>query len=224
LDRRCLGIPRCPRPPSGPASRSRVAAGDRPVVPAKRALGARAMFQTHDDSGSGFTISAGSCDGPSEHYFICIGSAEFVEWLSAMLRRYGPNADEILSETLLRLCSPAVTARFRSERGSPAQFAAGIARRVAAEMARKRRPVSLGGGVSDGCPTPGHDPCHEMIVQERHDRVRAALDRCSAVDLQLIGRKFGVGLSSGSRRAMTGSERSRLSRLLRRLAAELREI
>jgi RNA polymerase sigma factor (sigma-70 family) len=131
-------------------------------------------------------------------------------------------ADEVAQETTVRLFD----ALARNSEGirDPAAFARGIARHVVADIrASERRVTSLDAVENSADHARASDPLRSLVSAEQMARLRAALDRLSAGDRELLRALYGEDLKPGAlaRRLGETSERlrKRKSRALERLRA-----
>lgn len=153
----------------------------------------------------------------------CLASANFVEALRNRLGRYDRNADDVLGETLVRLCQPNIAGRFRPELGTPLQFSLGIACKVMLEFRRRhRREVHFYDEAVNNIPASGQDLVKHAMHQEWHVAVEKALWMLPFQDRQLVLRRFE---SKGQCKypLMSNRERIRLCRALKQLRQMLRQ-
>ena len=123
--------------------------------------------------------------------------------------------EDRVQETRLRLLVLTAAGRLDPAKGPPDALAAGIARNVAREAAKKDRRDARTRTLRIECRPAAPDPLEAAIVSETLDRVRDAMDEMEPTDVELIKRRFG--LAPGCSAPLTADERCRLCRAMKRL-------
>lgn len=127
--------------------------------------------------------------------------------------------EEVLSQTLLKLCGQAVGGHYDPERGNAIQFAIGVLRLTAREVQRQRKRNLV--PIASECPRLEHrpGPLEYLIQAERAEAVRSAVGALAPGDRELVLMRYGLGTEE--RTTMTSSDRCRLFRVLARLRDSL---
>lgn len=123
--------------------------------------------------------------------------------------------EDVIAETRLRLL--ALAERFDPAKGSPEGFARGVARKVRQEMARAVRrsariPTECRDTTRDAL-----DPVEVAMAAETRDRVRAAIEKLSREDADVVKWRFGIGPGLDRVATLSPREQCRLCRALKKL-------
>lgn len=150
-------------------------------------------------------------------------TSEFVATLHELCqRRYGRLGEEVAGETLLRLVQLDRAGAYQEERGTPEQYAAGVAWFVHREVSRREFLERIKTAeVAKQADAYMGDPAIARI--DALDEVVHLLGRLSMRERDALLLRFGLGLAGGRPEALTSTERARVCRALARLREILRD-
>lgn len=157
--------------------------------------------------------------------------------VAELLRRYGPllryviapilpnsqDREDCLSDTVLRVWEK--SGQFDPKRGSWTAWLTAVARNTALDHARRQSRRNTVGEMQEDMPSPEPTPEEAVLLQERQEALRRALEGLSGGDRALFYRKYYYRQSTAQIAAELGlSERAvegRLYRLKKRLRRQL---
>ena len=131
----------------------------------------------------------------------------------------GPEAEDLTAETFEKAWRGRM--RYRRSRGAFSTWLFTIARNVAVDSFRRRRPTvpfDTVHGRADGMPL-------DEVVQRHGDlaRLGALLARLPTRERELVALKYGAGLTNRSIAGLTGLSESNVGTILHRVVRRLRE-
>lgn len=153
-----------------------------------------------------------------------------------LLRRYGPllryviapilpnpqDQEDCLSETALRVWEK--SGQFDPARGSWTAWLTAVARNTALDYARRQARRHIVGKVEENMPSPEPTPEEAVLLQERQEEVRRALERLPGGDRALFYRKYYYRQSTAQIAAELGLSQRAVEGRLYRLKKRLRTL
>lgn len=153
-----------------------------------------------------------------------------------LLRRYGPllryviapilpnpqDQEDCLSETALRVWEK--SGQFDPARGSWTAWLTAVARNTALDYARRQARRHIVGKVEENMPSPEPTPEEAVLLQERQEAVRRALERLPGGDRALFYRKYYYRQSTPQIAAELGLSQRAVEGRLYRLKKRLRTL
>ena len=153
-----------------------------------------------------------------------------------LLRRYGPllryviapilpnpqDQEDCLSETALRVWER--SGQFDPARGSWTAWLTAVARNTALDHARRQARRHAVGQVEEHMPSPEPTPEEAVLLRERQEAVRRALERLSGSDRALFYRKYYYRQSTAQIAAELGLSQRAVEGRLYRLKKRLRTL
>lgn len=153
-----------------------------------------------------------------------------------LLRRYGPllryviapilpnpqDQEDCLSETALRVWER--SGQFEPARGSWTAWLTAVARNTALDYARRQARRHTVGQVEEHMPSPEPTPEEAVLLRERQEAVRRALERLPGSDQALFYRKYYYRQSTAQIAAELGLSQRAVEGRLYRLKKRLRTL
>ena len=153
-----------------------------------------------------------------------------------LLRRYGPllryviapilpnpqDQEDCLSETALRVWEK--SGQFDPARGSWTAWLTAVARNTALDYARRQARRNIVGKVEENMPSPEPTPEEAVLLRERQEEVRLALERLPGGDRALFYRKYYYRQSTAQIAAELGLSQRAVEGRLYRLKKRLRTL
>lgn len=144
--------------------------------------------------------------------------------LRRALAGHGNRLGDLMGAVTARMLEPRVATKYDPSRGSVLQFAIGIARKVAQEESRRNRRCARGVVALAAQEIPAAPERCPLERAELSTRIAAELASLPDRDRELVVRRFGFGAPDPASEPLSGSDRGRLVRILRRMRGRLADL